>query len=134
MDFVEMKIPVFSSGKGVAVVKQSEIKLKQDENNYQLTKQGLKLQEVQLKNTLESALKKRELQKENSRLAEKIYKNALNKEKIGNGNNSLSGISIWFSKSIQLLQVVYFDTRLLQKFSFNGFFQRFTDGFYIIFI
>ena len=84
---IQMKIPVFSSGKGVAVVKQSEIKLKQDENNYQLTKQGLKLQEVQLKNTLESALKKRELQKENSRLAEKIYKNALNKEKIGNGNN-----------------------------------------------
>ena len=84
---IQMKIPVFSSGKGVAVVKQSEIKLMQDENNYQLTKQGLKFQEVQLKNTLESALKKRELQKENSRLAEKIYKNALNKEKIGNGNN-----------------------------------------------
>ena len=84
---IQMKIPVFSSGKGLAVVKQSEIQLMQDENNYQLTKQGLKLQEVQLKNTLESALKKRALQKENSQLAEKIYKNALNKEKIGNGNN-----------------------------------------------
>jgi outer membrane protein TolC len=84
---IQMKIPVFSSGKGFAVVKQSEIQLMQDENNYQLTKQGLKLQEIQLKNTLESALKKRALQKENSQLAEKIYKNALNKEKIGNGNN-----------------------------------------------
>ncbi len=84
---IQMKIPVFSSGKGIAVVKQSEIKLMQDENNYELTKQGLKLQEVQLKNTLESALKKRALQKENSELAEKIYKNALKKEKIGNGNN-----------------------------------------------
>jgi outer membrane protein TolC len=84
---IQMKIPVFSSGKGFAVVKQSEIQLMQDENNYQLTKQGLKFQEIQLKNTLESALKKRALQKENSQLAEKIYKNALNKEKIGNGNN-----------------------------------------------
>jgi outer membrane protein TolC len=86
---VQMKIPVFSSGKGRAIVKQSEIKLMQDENNFQLTKHGLQLQEVQLKNTLQSALKKRALQKENSRLAEKIYKNALNKEKIGNGNNVL---------------------------------------------
>jgi len=84
---IQMKIPVFSSGKGIAVVKKSKIKLMQDENNYELTKQGLKLQEFQLKNTLKSAINKRELQKENCELAEKIYKNALKKEKIGDGNN-----------------------------------------------
>ena len=84
---LQMRIPVFSSGKGKAIVKQSEIKLMQDENNFQLTKQGLQLQEKQLKNTLESALQKRALQKENTNLAEKIYKNALKKEQLGNGNN-----------------------------------------------
>ena len=84
---LQMRIPVFSSGKGKAIVKQSEIKLMQDENNFQLTKQGLQLQEKQLKNTLEYALQKRALQKENTNLAEKIYKNALKKEQLGNGNN-----------------------------------------------
>ena len=82
-----MKIPVFASGKGRAVVKQSEIQLMQDENNFELTKKGLKLQEVQLKNTLAFALKKRSLQKENSALAERIYRNAMKKEALGNGNN-----------------------------------------------
>ena len=86
---LQMNIPVFSSGKGRAVVKQSEIQLLQDEYNFELTKQGLKLQEVQLKNTIASALKKKELQKENHLLAEKIYRNAINKEKLGNGNNLL---------------------------------------------
>ena len=84
---LQMKIPVFASGKGRAVVKQSEIQLMQDENNFELTKQGLKLQEVQLKNTLASAIKKRSLQKENSALAERIYRNAMKKEALGNGNN-----------------------------------------------
>ena len=86
---LQMNIPVFSSGKGRAVVKQSEIQLLQDEYNFELTKQGLKLQEVQLKNKIASALKKKELQKENHLLAEKIYRNAINKEKLGNGNNLL---------------------------------------------
>ena len=52
-----------------------------------MTKHGLKLQEAQLKNNLEVSIKKRALQEENILLAEKIYKNALSKEKIGNGNN-----------------------------------------------
>ena len=84
---LQMKIPVFASGKGQAVVKQSEIQLMQDQNNFELTKQGLKLQEIQLKNTLASALKKRSLQKENSALAERIYRNAMKKEALGNGSN-----------------------------------------------
>ena len=86
---LQMRIPVFSSGKGRSVVKQSEIQLLQDEYSYTMTKQGLKLQEVQLKNTIASALKKRALQKENSALAERIYRNAINKEKLGSGNNLL---------------------------------------------
>ena len=86
---LQMNIPVFSSGKGRAVVKQSEIQLLQDEYNFEMTRQGLKLQEVQLKNTIASALKKKELQKENHALAERIYRNAINKEKLGNGNNLL---------------------------------------------
>ena len=84
---LQMKIPVFSGGRGRAVVKQSEIRLMQDANNFELTKQGLRLQEVQLKNTLASAIKKRTLQKENIVLAERIYRNAIKKEAIGNGNN-----------------------------------------------
>ena len=84
---LQMKIPVFAGGRGRAVVKQSEIRLMQDANNFELTKQGLRLQEVQLKNTLASAIKKRALQKENIVLAERIYRNAIKKEAIGNGNN-----------------------------------------------
>lgn len=86
---LQMNIPVFSSGKGRAILKQSQIQLMQDENNFEYTKNGLKFQEVQLKNTLKAALNKRTLQKENSILAQRIYGNALKKKEIGSGNNIL---------------------------------------------
>jgi outer membrane protein TolC len=86
---LQMNIPVFSSGKGRAILKQSQIQLMQDENNFEYTKNGLKFQEVQLKNTLKAALNKRTLQKENRILAQRIYGNALKKKEIGSGNNIL---------------------------------------------
>ena len=85
---IQMTVPVFSSGKGRATLKQAEIQYLQNENNLKNTESGLRLQEIQLKNEFKSALKQKELQLQNIVLTEKIYKNAISKQKIGKESNS----------------------------------------------
>ncbi len=85
---IQMTIPVFSSGKGKSTLKQAQIKFKQDENTLKITENGLKLQEIQFKNDLKSALKQKELQEQNIILTEKIYKNAILKQKAGKISNT----------------------------------------------
>ena len=84
---VQMTVPVFSSGKGRATLKQAEIQYMQAENNLKNVENGLQLQEIQIKNALTSALKQNELQKQNVMLAERIYKNSISKQKIGGESN-----------------------------------------------
>ena len=83
-----MTIPVFSSGKGKSTLKQAQIKFMQDENTLKSTQNGLKLQEIQFKNELNSALKQKELQQQNIILTEKIYKNAILKRNAGKLSNT----------------------------------------------
>ena len=83
-----MTIPVFSSGKGKSTLKQAQIKFMQDENTLKSTHNGLKLQEIQFKNELNSALKQKELQQQNIILTEKIYKNAILKRNAGKLSNT----------------------------------------------
>ena len=78
---LQMKIPVFSSGKGTAVLKQSQIQLLQDENNFQMTKHGLKLQEAQLRTTLRFLLKKEHYKKKTFYLLKKFIKTHFQKKK-----------------------------------------------------
>lgn len=85
---VQMTIPVFSSGKGKATLKQAEIKFMQNENTLKSTQNGLKLQEIQFKNELRSALKQNELQQQNIVLTERIYKNTVLKQKVGQVSNT----------------------------------------------
>ena len=83
-----MTVPVFSSGKGKSTLKQAQIKFMQDENTLKSTQNGLKLQEIQFKNELSSALKQKELQQQNIILTEKIYKNAILKRNAGKLSNT----------------------------------------------
>jgi outer membrane protein TolC len=80
---LQLNIPLFSGGTRYAKVKQSEIKLKQLDNNMLQLKESLKFQEMQAKNNLEGALRKLELQQANIDLAGKIYQNAIIRENIG---------------------------------------------------
>ncbi|MDB3905372.1 TolC family protein [Crocinitomicaceae bacterium] len=85
---IQMTIPVFSSGKGKSTLKQAQIKFMQDENTLKTTQNGLKLQEIQFSNELKSSIKQKELQQQNIVLTEKIYKNAILKQKAGKISNT----------------------------------------------
>ena len=84
---IQMTVPVFSSGKGRATLKQAEIQYMQAENTLKNTENGLRFQEIQIKNAFTSALKQHKLQEENVTLAEKIYKNSIFKQEIGGESN-----------------------------------------------
>ena len=78
-----MTVPVFSSGKGKSTLKQAQIKFMQDENTLKSTQNGLKLQEIQFKNELNSALNRKNC---SNRIlsSQKRYKNAILKRNAGN--------------------------------------------------
>lgn len=84
---LQLNVPVFSGLQRHARTQQAKIKLLQEESNLQKLEQGLQLQEVQLQNNLMGAKAKYELQKENIRLAQSIYNNAVEVEQIGKGNS-----------------------------------------------
>ena len=85
---IQMTVPVFSSGKGKSTLKQAQIKFMQDENTLKTTENGLKLQEIQFKNELKTAQRQKDLQDQNIILTEKIYKNAILKQKAGKISNT----------------------------------------------
>ena len=66
-----MTVPVFQV-KGKSTLKQAQIKFMQDLKTLRINQNGLKLQEIQFKNELSSALKQKELQQRY--FPEKIYK------------------------------------------------------------
>lgn len=84
---LQLNVPVFSGLQRHSRTQQAKIKLLQEESNLQKLEQGLQLQEVQLQNNLMGAKAKYELQKENIRLAQSIYNNAVEVEQIGKGNS-----------------------------------------------
>jgi len=84
---LQLSIPVFSSGQRRAQVQQAKITVMKDENNFKITENALKMQEIQAINNLLGAQQKMELQTENIRLAGKIYENALLKQQIGKENS-----------------------------------------------
>lgn len=84
---LQLNVPVFSGLQRHARTQQSKIKLMQEQSNLEKLEQALQLQEVQLQNNLLGAKAKFELQKENIRLAQSIYNNAVEVEQIGKGNS-----------------------------------------------
>ncbi len=84
---VSLSVPIFSSGARWARVQQAKIAVKQDEFTIQEMERGLKMQEQQYKNDFLSAREQLDLQKENVKLATRIYENALVKAEIGKENS-----------------------------------------------
>lgn len=84
---LNLTIPIFASGDRWAKTQKAKIAVKQDEYEIQKLERALKAQEIQLSNNLTSARKKLELQKENIKLARKIYDNSLLKAEIGKENS-----------------------------------------------
>ncbi len=83
---VSLTVPIFSSGERWAKTQKAKIAVKQDEYAIQELERTLKFREVQLKNDFNQALKQLELQKENVKLAQRIYENSLQKAEIGKEN------------------------------------------------
>ncbi len=84
---LQLNIPIFSGLSRHARTAQAKIKLMNDQNTLDQLEQNLQFQELQLKNNLNGAQNKFELQKENVRLARSIYNNAIIQENIGKGNS-----------------------------------------------
>lgn len=84
---LQLNIPVFSGGQRYARISQATIKLIQDQNSLTLLEEKLIFDEARLRNNYSGALNNFELQKQNIKLTETIYKNAVIKEKIGSGNS-----------------------------------------------
>ncbi len=84
---LQLQIPIYSGGMKNSKIKQAKIEVMQNENKLKTLEQSLKMQEITALNKLSLARQKLEMQESNIKLAEKIYKNALIKEQIGNGNS-----------------------------------------------
>lgn len=84
---LQLNIPVFSGFQRQARIKQTKLKLLKSENNLAQMERTLQFQEVQIQNNLKGAKSKYELQKENTALANLIYKNAIDKKEIGKSNS-----------------------------------------------
>ncbi len=80
---LQLNVPVLSSGQRKARLEQTKIQKMKDENAFKIAENALRMQEIQAVNNLLGAQQKMELQKENIRLAGKIYDNARIKEAIG---------------------------------------------------
>ena len=78
----------FFKWKGKINIKTGTNKIYARRNTLKSTQNGLKLQEIQFKNELNSALKQKELQQQNIILTEKIYKNAILKRNAGKLSNT----------------------------------------------
>jgi len=80
---LQLNVPVLSSGQRKARLEQTKIQKMKDENAFKIAENALKMQEIQAVNNLLGAQQKMNLQKENIRLAGKIYENSRIKEAIG---------------------------------------------------
>lgn len=96
---LQLNIPVFSGGQRYARISQANIKLMQEQNNLTLLEEKLKFDEIRIQNNYSGALSNYELQVQNIKLAETIYKNAVIKEEIGKGNSIIVS-----QKQSQLMQ------------------------------
>ncbi|OFZ55500.1 MAG: hypothetical protein A3D92_18925, partial [Bacteroidetes bacterium RIFCSPHIGHO2_02_FULL_44_7] len=84
---IQLNVPVFSGLQRHARTSQAKIQKLQNETKLEQMERTLQLQEIQLKNNLRGAQNKYALQAESIRLAESIYKNAVEAEQIGKGNS-----------------------------------------------
>lgn len=84
---LQLNIPVFSGLQRHARTQQAKIEKMQSETRLLQMERALQMQEIQLKANLAGAQSRYELQEANVQLAQSIYGNALEVEKIGKGNS-----------------------------------------------
>ena len=80
---IKLSVPIFSSGKRMAKVKQRRLELEQTRNAKLKTEQGLYLKEAQTKSEYLSASLDLRNQMESRKLSQKIYENTLKKYRAG---------------------------------------------------
>ncbi len=80
---VNLSLPIFSSGMRKAKLSQAKIELNMSQRNRELVKEQLELQEKQFIFNLQNALENYYTQKENIRIADRLYLSIQNKYKQG---------------------------------------------------
>lgn len=119
---LNLSIPVFSSGVRQARVNQARINLKMAENQKDLMYEQLLIQEKQLRYNLNNALEQYESQKNNMRVARRVYDNIHDKYRQGlvssldlttANNNYLQAENSYISATLQLLEAHLEMDRLL---------------------
>lgn len=119
---LNLSIPVFSSGVRQARVNQARINLKMAENQKDLLYEQLLIQEKQLRYNLNNALEQYESQKNNMRVAQRVYDNIHDKYQQGlvssldlttANNNYLQAENSYISATLQLLEAHLEMDRLL---------------------
>lgn len=119
---LNLSIPVFSSGVRQARVNQARINLKMAENQKHLMYEQLLIQEKQLRYNLNNALEQYESQKNNMRVARRVYDNIHDKYRQGlvssldlttANNNYLQAENSYISATLQLLEAHLEMDRLL---------------------
>ncbi len=119
---LNLSIPVFSSGVRQARVNQARINLKMAENQKDLLYEQLLIQEKQLRYNLNNALEQYESQKNNMRVARRVYDNIHDKYQQGlvssldlttANNNYLQAENSYISATLQLLEAHLDMDRLL---------------------
>ncbi len=80
---VSLNVPITSSGQKIVRVQQAEILIEQDKNDLDGLKKNLKLQELQLKSSFQTATETADLEKSCVALAKRVYDNAIKKSESG---------------------------------------------------
>lgn len=83
---LQLNIPVFSGLQRHAKIQQNKIKVLKSENTLNQMERTLQFQEIQVQNKLIGAKSKYQLQKENTEIADMIYRNAITKKELGKDN------------------------------------------------
>lgn len=121
---LNMSIPIFSSGLRNAKVEQKKLELYQLQNTKEIVTDQLIMQEKQLRYNLTSALEQYESQKENVKLAQKIYNNTELKFRQGvassfnliqANSNLLQAENNYISSAMELLQAKLKLDKLMSK-------------------
>ncbi len=121
---LNMSIPIFSSGLRNAKVEQKKLELYQLQNSKEIVTDQLIMQEKQLRYNLTSALEQYQSQKENIKLAQKIYNNtelrfqqgiASSFDLIQANSNLLQAENNYISSAMELLQAKLKLDKLMSK-------------------
>lgn len=107
-----ISLPIFSSGVNAAKVREAKINYRETMNTVASTEDALMVQERQLRYNLVSALENYQNQNENIDVSQRVFRNILNKYKVGmassldvtnSSNNLITAQSNYIQAIMQLV-------------------------------